>query len=658
MAGRIKRQTIDTIFETARIEEVIGEFVQLKKAGSNYKGLSPFTNEKTPSFMVSPAKQIFKCFSTGKGGNVVSFLMEQEHMSYPEALRFLAKKYNIEIEEDEAESPEEKIALNERQNLEVVSKFAQEFFSDSLLNTDEGKAIGLSYFKERGFSQETIETFQLGYSPDNSSALINAAKKGQYSIEYLEKAGLIKRSGERQFDFFRGRVIFPIHNLTGKTIAFGARTLKSDKNIAKYFNSPESELYHKSKVLYGIYQSRSTIVKEDNCFLVEGYTDVISLYQSGIHNVVASSGTSLTADQVRLIKRYTSNITILYDGDPAGIKASFRGIDIILEAGMNVKVILFPEGEDPDSYARSVNGETLKTYLSEEQVDFIVFKSRILQKDAGDDPVKKAGLVRNILESIALVQDSILRSYYLKECSRLLDIEENNLLIELNKLLRKKQYQKQGQTPPPEVAVKPITSISRKEQKLNSQELEIDIITKLLQYGNQVITIDLIDEENKKTEVESSIADYILLEINNDLFDFRIEGYKQILDEFRAIEIENTPALQHHFLNHGNEEIRKMTTDILISQYELSSGWKEKHRILTEMEDSSPEVLKNTIERSVFAYKLRNIELIILEKEVELKKIYEISKSDNSYYILLDEVKKLDLARMHFSKKLTRVFSH
>ncbi len=658
MAGKIKRQTIDTIFETARIEEVIGEFVQLKKAGSNYKGLSPFTNEKTPSFMVSPAKQIFKCFSTGKGGNVVSFLMEQEHMTYPEALRFLAKKYNIEIEEDEAESPEEKIALNERQNLEVVSKFAQEYFSDSLLNSDEGKAIGLSYFKERGFSTETIETFQLGYSPDKSNALINAAKEGQYSIEYLEKAGLIKRSGDRQFDFFRGRVIFPIHNLTGKPIAFGARTLKSDTKTAKYFNSPESELYHKSKVLYGIYQSRSTIVKEDNCFLVEGYTDVISLYQAGVHNVVASSGTSLTADQVRLIKRYTSNITILYDGDPAGIKASFRGIDIILEAGMNVKVILFPEGEDPDSYARSVNAETLKEYLKKEQVDFIVFKSRVLQDEAGDDPVKKAALVRNILESIALVQDSILRSFYIKECSRLLDIEESNLLIELNKFLRKKQYQKAGQVPPPDVQIKATQPARKKENKLSSQLLEIDILTKLLQYGNQRITIDLLDEANNKSKVDSSIADYILLEIDNDVFDFRIDGYKRILDEFRSIEIENTPALQHHFLNHNDEEIRSLTTDILISPYELSAGWKEKHRILTEMEDSSVHVLKSTIERSVFAYKLRNIELLIQEKEIELKKVYENSKEDDSYFILLDEVKKLDKARIHFSLKLTRVFSH
>lgn len=655
MAGKIKRQTIDSIFETSRIEEVIGDFVHLKKAGSNYKGLSPFTNEKTPSFFVSPAKQIFKCFSTGKGGNVVSFLMEQEHMTYPEALRYLATKYNIEIEEDEAESPEEQIALNERQNLEVVTKFAQEFFTDSLLNTDEGKAIGLSYFKERGFSQETIDTFQLGYSPDNSKALIEAAEKGQYSIEYLIKAGLIKQYEDRQFDFFKGRVIFPIHNLTGKPIAFGARTLKSDKKVAKYFNSPESELYHKSKVLYGIYQSRSTIVKEDNCYLVEGYTDVISLYQAGIHNVVASSGTSLTTDQVRLIKRYTSNITILYDGDPAGIKASFRGIDIILEAGLNVKVILFPEGEDPDSYARSVSSEALKTYLEKEQVDFIVFKSRVLQKEAGNDPVKRAAMVRDILESIALVQDSILRSFYIRECSRLLDVEESNLLLELNKISRKKQFNKPGQPPPHEEIKRPPEPVHKKENKLSSEKLEVDILMKLLLYGNQQIIIELIDEKDEKNEVQTYIADYILLEINNDYFDFRDVGYKELLDEFKSIEIENTPALQHYFLNHLNENIRSLTTDILMSPYELSTGWKEKHRILTQMEDSDNELLKNTIERTVFAFKLRNIELMIEEMQKTLDKAF---KEKEDYQPLLQEINKLNKAKAHFSKKLTRIILH
>jgi DNA primase len=656
MAGKIKRQTVDAIFETARIEEVIGDFVHLKKAGSNYKGLSPFTNEKTPSFFVSPSKQIFKCFSTGKGGNVVSFLMEQEHMTFPEALRYLARKYGIEIEEEEAESPEEQIALNERQNLEVVTKFAQEFFSDSLLNTDEGKAIGLSYFKERGFSDETIETFQLGYSPDKSNALLEAAQKGKYSVEYLEKAGLIKRSGDRQFDFFRGRVIFPIHNITGKPIAFGARTLKSDKKVAKYFNSPESELYHKSKVLYGIYQARASIVKEDNCYLVEGYTDVISLYQAGIHNVVASSGTSLTSDQVRLIKRYTSNITILYDGDPAGIKASFRGIDIILEAGLNVRVILFPEGEDPDSYARSVNKEALKSYLEREQVDFIVFKSRVLQKEAGNDPVKKAALVRDILESIALIQDSILRSFYIRECARLLDVEENNLLIELNKISRNKQYAKAGQVPPPPTSYETAArSIEKKTNKLSSEKLEVDILLKLLQYGNQQIIIELLNEKDEKKEVEIYVAEYILFEIKSDYFDFRDEGYRTLLNEFRSLEIENTPALQHHFLNHSDEKIRSITTDLLISPYELSSGWEGKHRIFTQMEDGTKEILKETIERTVFAYKLRNIELIIEEKQQSLDKAF---RAKENYKPILKEIDKLNKAKSHFSNKLTRIILH
>lgn len=656
MAGKIKSQTIDTIFETARIEEVIGDFVHLKKSGSNFKGLSPFTNEKTPSFVVSPAKQIFKCFSTGKGGNVVSFLMEQEHMTYPEALRFLAKRYNIEIEEDEAETPEERKALNERQNLEVVTKFAQEFFTDSLHNSDEGKAIGLSYFKERGFSQETIDTFQLGYSSDKSNSLLNTAIEKQYSVEYLEKAGLVKRSGDRKFDFFKGRVIFPIHNLSGKPIAFGARTLKSDKKVAKYFNSPESVLYYKSKVLYGIYQAKQTIIKEDNCFLVEGYTDVISLYQAGIHNVVASSGTSLTADQVRLIKRFTSNITILYDGDPAGIKASFRGIDIILEAGMNVKVILFPEGEDPDSYAKSVSNEALSTYLEKEQVDFIVFKSRVLQKEAGNDPVKKAALVRDILESIAKVQDSILRSFYIRECARLLDVEESNLLQELNKIGRKKQLGKSDySSPPPDFYDLPPEPVKKKENKLSSKQLEIDVLLKLLQYGSQQIVIELIDDKDEKQEVETYVTDYILLEVNNDYFDFRDADYKQLLDEFRQIEIENTPALQHHFLNHPNDSIRSITTDLLISPYELSSGWKEKHRIFTTMEDSSQELLKDTVERTVFAFKLRNIELIIDEKQ---KTLEEAFRKENDFDPILEEINRLNKAKAHFSSKLTRIILH
>ena len=651
MAGKIKRSTIDTIFETARIEEVIGDFVNLKKAGSNYKALSPFTNEKTPSFVVSPAKQIFKCFSSGKGGNVVTFLMEQEHMTYPEALRFLANRYNIEIEEDVADSPEELKILNERQNLEVVNKFALEFFVDQLKNSDEGKAIGLSYFKERGFREETIDSFQLGYSPEKSNALFEAGKAGAYSIEYLEKGGLVKKSGDRHYDFFRGRVIFPILSQTGKPIAFGARTLKKDTKTAKYFNSPETALYNKSRVLYGLYQARATIVKEDNCYLVEGYTDVISLHQAGIKNTVASAGTSLTPDQVRLIKRYTQNITILYDGDPAGIKASFRGIDIILEAGLNAKVILFPEGKDPDSYARSVDSETLISFLKKEAVDFIVFKTRILKEDAGNDPVKKAALVRQILDSVALVNDTILRSFYIRECARMLDVEETNLINELNKILRKKRSRDIGQ-PLPEFIPTPEAFPKQKELEFNTNLIEADVLTKLLQYGNQVIEVELIDEENQKSKVESTVAEYILLEIEEDIFDFINVGFKNIYTHFKTLDLENTPALQGYFLNHQNDEVRKLTTDILISPYELSSNWKERHHIITEMEDRSPLALYNTVERTIVAFKLRNVELLILKRQNDLDDKYQ---KKEEYESIILEIEQLNKAKSTFSEKLTRI---
>lgn len=419
----------------ARIEEVVGDFVHLKKSGSSYKALSPFSSEKTPSFYVSPAKGIFKDFSSGKGGNSVTFLMEHEQMSYPEALRYLAKKYNITIEEDEV-TPEQKEEQNKRESLYIVNEFAQQWFVNQLLE-QEGRAVGLAYFKERGFNQETIETFHLGYSPDSWDSFTNAAKDAGYGEEYLLDTGLIKQSGERRYDAYRGRVIFPIHNLSGRPIGFGARTLKTDKKVPKYINSPESDVYFKSKIVYGIYQAKGAIVKEDNCLLVEGYTDVLALHQAGIKEVVASSGTALTKDQVKLIKRYTNNITILYDGDPAGIKASFRGIDLVLEEGMHVKVVLFPEGEDPDSFSKKLPADELKTYITKNAKDFIRFKTSVLIDDVGDDPMRRSDLIHEIVNSIALIPDHIARSIYTKECSNLLDISERALISELNKARKK-----------------------------------------------------------------------------------------------------------------------------------------------------------------------------------------------------------------------------
>ena len=411
----ISKATIDQVFDTARVEEVIGDFVQLKKSGSNFKGLSPFSEERTPSFMVSPVKQIWKDFSTGKGGTSVSFLMEHEHFTYPEAIKYLARKYNIEIEET-VQTDSDKEAAGERESMYLVSEFARTYYQNTLHKTDQGKAIGLSYFKERGFTDETIQDFQLGFSTDAWSGLTDSALKKGYKLKFLESTGLSIVKGEKQFDRFKGRVLFPIHSMSGRVLGFGGRILAKNEKAAKYLNSPESDIYHKSKVLYGIYYAKQTIAKEDNCFLVEGYTDVIQFHQKGIKNVVSSSGTALTPDQIRLINRLTKNITVLFDGDPAGIRASLRGIDLILEQGMNVKICTFPEGEDPDSFAKQNTLEELKDYLKSNAKDFIAYKASLLMEEAQNDPVAKANLIRDMVTSISKVSDNIQKEIYVREC--------------------------------------------------------------------------------------------------------------------------------------------------------------------------------------------------------------------------------------------------
>src|SRR4051812_4038323 len=442
----ITKPTIDRITEAIDIVEVIGEFVQLKKRGANYVGLSPFANERTPSFTVSPAKGIFKDFSSGKGGSAVTFLMELEKFSYPEALKWLAKKYSIEVEET-VESFENKEEENHRESLMIVTGYAAKFFHESLLETDEGKSIGLSYFKERGFNNDTIKKFELGYSPDQWEAFTGQALKEGYQEEFLAETGLsVKRDNGSLYDRYRGRVMFPIHSFTGRVIAFGGRTLKNDKNVPKYVNSPESEIYHKSNVLYGLYFAKKAIRDEDNCYLVEGYADVLSVHQAGIENVVASSGTSLTTEQIRLISRFTQNITILYDGDAAGIKASLRGLDMILEEGLNVKVVLFPDGHDPDSYVRLVGTNGFKKHIEDNKKDFILYKTTLLLKEVGNDPIKKSEVIRDIVESIAKIPDSIKASVFIKECSHILQIDERALLSELNKM-RQAKAKKDGQQP-------------------------------------------------------------------------------------------------------------------------------------------------------------------------------------------------------------------
>jgi len=472
----ISKQTIDRVFETARVEEVIGEFVQLKKAGSNFKGLSPFTDEKSPSFMVSPVKQIWKDFSTGKGGTAVSFLMEHEHYSYPEAIKYLAKKYNIEIEETE-QSDEQKQQLNERESMFVVSKFAAEYFHDLMLNTQQGKAIGLSYFKERGFRDDIIKKFDLGYCKDEWDNFTKAALKKGYDIKYLASTGLTIVKENKQFDRFKGRVLFPIHSMSGRILGFGGRILTNDKKAAKYLNSPESDIYHKSKILYGIFQAKKEIAKEDNCFLVEGYTDVISFHQSGIENVVASSGTALTSDQIRLVRRLTQNITVLFDGDAAGLRASIRGIDLILEQGMNVKVVTFPEGEDPDSFAKSHSDDELKEYLENSAQDFINFKVSLLMEEAQNDPVKKAGLIRDIVMSISKIPDNIQREVYVQECARIMEISERVLFSELAQMLKKGNEEALKSTQKREASFQIVKEDVKKEVKTDAlYVLEKEII--------------------------------------------------------------------------------------------------------------------------------------------------------------------------------------
>ena len=436
----IAKSTIDQVFDTARVEEVIGDFVQLKKAGSNFKGLSPFSEERTPSFMVSPVKQIWKDFSTGKGGTSVSFLMEHEHFTYPEAIRYLAKKYNIEIEET-VNSDAQKQAAGERESMYLVSEFANSHYQNTLHKTDEGKAIGLSYFLERGFNLEIIKKFQLGFSTNSWTELTDKALKKGYQLKYLEKTGLTIVKEEKHFDRFKGRVMFPIHSMSGRVLGFGGRILASNEKAAKYLNSPESDIYHKSKVLYGIYYAKQTIAKENNCYLVEGYTDVIQFYQAGIKNVVSSSGTALSPNQIRLINRLTKNITILFDGDEAGIRAALRGVDLILEQGVNVKVCTFPKGEDPDSFAKQKTTKELKDYLNDNTKDFISYKASLLMEQTANDPIAKADLIRNMVISISKISDQIKQELYIRECARIMDISEHVLFSTLAQILKKTEFE-------------------------------------------------------------------------------------------------------------------------------------------------------------------------------------------------------------------------
>lgn len=651
----IPRETIERIIETARIEEVVGDFVPLKKAGSNYKGLSPWSNEKTPSFMVSPAKQIFKDFSSGKGGNVISFVMEHEHYSYPEALRYLAEKYNIEIEEEE-QTPESIQRMNERESMFIVCAFAQKYFSHQLHETDTGKSIALSYFIERGFREDIIEKFELGYCKDKWDAFTNEALEQGYQIEFLECAGLTKVKDDKRFDFFRGRVTFPIHNLTGKVIGFGARTLKSDAHGPKYLNSPENEIYNKSKVLYGIYQAKKEIARLDNCFLVEGYTDVLSLHQSGVENVVASSGTALTPDQVRLIKRFTNSITILYDGDPAGIKASFRGIDIILEAGMNVKVVLFPEGEDPDSFAKKHTSEELQEYISNNAKDFLVFKSDVLLADAKDDPVKRSALVHEIVESIALIPDQITRSIYVKECSSRFELSEQALINELNKARRAYTKKKQGRQDSVIEPTVPLEKVQQQQKAAAPDEMEpqeYEIIRLLINYGTTDLLLDAEDENGEELKVDIPVAQFIVYEFVNDGINFNNPLYQSILLEYaKFLEEEEIPE-PAYFVNHTDPYTSTLAVDVLSDLHQLSENWQQRHHIYTVEEEKQ---LLNSILKSVYSLKLKKVAQMINDIQSHLKDIQDYeTEEDDPVTPLMEQQKLLLEAKRLISNELGRI---
>jgi DNA primase len=603
----ITKATIDRIMEATDIVEVIGEFVQLKKRGANYVGLSPFANERTPSFTVSPAKGIFKDFSSGKGGSAITFLMELEKFTYPEALRWLAKKYGIEVEET-IEKVEDKEEENHRESLMIVTGYAAKFFLESLLETDEGKNIGLSYFKERGFSNDTIQKFELGYSPDQWEAFTGQALKDGYQGQFLEESGLsVKRDNGSMYDRYRGRVMFPIHSFTGRVIAFGGRTLKNDKNVPKYVNSPESEIYHKSNVLYGLYFAKKAIREEDNCFLVEGYADVLSVHQAGIENVVASSGTSLTVEQIRLIGRFTKNITILYDGDAAGIKASLRGLDMILEEGLNVKVVLFPDGHDPDSYVRSLGTSGFKKYIDDNKKDFILYKTDILLKEAGTDPIKKAEVIREVVESVAKIPDSIKASVFIKECSHLLQIDERALLSELNKMRlakAKKDSQQQISRPAP-VDETPAEPEATAERDDSSQEREI--VRLLLLYGNRVIDWDGI--------ANTYIGPFMIAELSD--VEFENPACKTFVETYRR-EVENGVLPEEQFFIHyRDKEIVDLTVTLIATKYTLSENWYEMHKILVPDEQVN---MKATVLGAIFHLKKQKVGRILDGLRSDLQK--------------------------------------
>jgi DNA primase len=639
--------TIHSIFETARVEEVIGDFVTLKKRGANYLGLCPFHNEKTPSFSVSPTKGIYKCFGCGKAGNVVGFVMEHEQYSYPEALRYLAKRYGIEVEEEEV-TPEMQQQLDDTESMIALNAFITKYFSKNLFEKNEGKAVGLSYLKEREFRESTIAKFELGYAIDLWEDYSKHALSEGYKKEMLVATGLSIEKDDKLIDRFRGRIIFPIHNLTGRVIGFGGRILSSEKSKAKYVNSPESDVYNKSKVLYGIYFARNAMVKNNKCYLVEGYTDVISLHQASIENVVSSSGTSLTVDQIKLISRYTPNITILYDGDPAGIKASFRGIDLIMEQGMNVKIVLFPEGEDPDSFARNHSTSETEDFITNTAVDFIKFKTSLLNEETANDPAGKTALIKDIVHTISLIPDGISRSVYIKECSVLLDVREQTLMNELNKLLRQK-FRNQTNIPADVVQIEPVKDTRLNQVDIDPLDLsyiESDLIRLLLLFGDMHVQ-DKTDEGN---DISISISDFIISDLDNDNLGFENKQYKKIIDEIRKAKEDEVALSPNYFTNHNDPHISSVAIELISTPYELSDNW-ERNKIFVKKEDDN---LFNLALSILMAFKSRHISKKLNDISQQLKS----TTDEAEIYLLQQEYFELKKLTNLIDNELNRPFNY
>jgi DNA primase len=642
----IDQLTVDRILQTAQITDVVGEFVSLRKRGVNMIGLCPFHDEKTPSFTVSPAKNICKCFGCGKGGSPVNFIMEHEHLSYYDALRYLAKKYHIEIVEKEV-SADELNKRNERESLFVLNTYAQTYFEDVLWKKDEGKAVGLSYFKERGFREDVIKKFGLGYSIESYDAFARVALEKGYKRDYLLKTGLCtERQDGNLVDRFRGRVIFPVHTLSGKVVAFGGRILKTEEKAAKYVNSPESEIYHKSNELYGLFFAKQSIVKNDNCFLVEGYTDVLSMYQSGIENVVSSSGTALTTGQIRLIRRFTPNITVLYDGDAAGVKASIRGIDLLLEEGMNVKVVLLPEGEDPDSFAKKQDASDFIHFIEQNQTDFIHFKSQLLLEDAGKDVVKKAKLITDIVQSIAIIPDAIMRSVYVKECAKRFEMNENVLFSEVNKkrnmLLESESKRTNEYAEAEDINVETANETFTNNAFLNYTFLqEQNLIACMLRSGANAVLV----RDEAHNEYTISIFDLILNDLAVDDLDFSYPLHKQICTELIALHVSSQEEIEFYFLNHPNQQIRAYVFDLITDKHSLSKV-HQKYKALESEQDK----LNYFVTKYLLDYKEKIVDYYCQELRDKIKHS-QGKVSDEEMDYLMQELTRYNAIRKFISKQ-------